>query len=392
MRARLVVSLLLLVAATAAGAWWFTGRDAKGRQYVTQPADRGDIVRTISANGTLNPVTVVNVGTQISGTVHRIHADFNDRVKAGQILAELDPALIQAAIGQRTADLATAEANLKLAQAKHARTRELVAKGFVNRAQLDDAEKETAATEAQVAGARAQLEREQVNLRYSVIRSPISGTVVARNVDVGQTVAATFQTPTLFQIAQDLRRMQIYTSVAEADVGLIRDGQPVRFTVDAFPDQEFSGTVTQVRLNPTVQQNVVTYNVVVGTDNDRGILLPGMTAHVFITLETRDGVLRVPNTALRFRPQNGNGDRQNGGGGRNGGPREGDLQRETDSGKTIYRLDPDGRPQPVRIRTGVSDNSYTEVLGGELREGDPLILRQQGPEQRGRPSAFRFGL
>lgn len=392
MRAKLAVSLLLLVAATAAGAWWFTGRDAKGRQYVTQPADRGDIVRTISANGTLNPVTVVNVGTQISGTVHRIHADFNDRVKAGQILAELDPALIQAAIGQRTADLATAEANLKLAQAKHARTRELVAKGFVNRAQLDDAEKETAAAAAQVASAKAQLEREQVNLRYSVIRSPISGTVVARNVDVGQTVAATFQTPTLFQIAQDLRRMQIYTSVAEADVGLIRDGQPVRFAVDAFPEQEFSGTVTQVRLNPTVQQNVVTYNVVVGTDNDRGILLPGMTAHVFITLETREGVLRVPNATLRFRPQNGNGNRQNGGGGRNGGPQEGKSQRGVNSGKTVYRLDPDGRPQPVRIRTGASDNSYTEVLGGELREGDPLIVRQQGPEQRGRPSAFRFGL
>lgn len=381
MSVKLAVSLLLLIAATAAGAWWFTGRDAKGQQYVTQPADRGDIVRAISANGTLNPVTVVNVGTQISGTVYKLYADFNDEVKAGQILAELDPALIQAAIAQRKADLASAEASFKLAQVKEARTRELVGKGFVNRAQLDDAVKETEAAAAQVAAAKAQLEREQVNLRYSVIRSPISGIVVARNVDLGQTVAASFQTPTLFQIAQDLRRMQIYTSVAEADVGLIREGQPVRFTVDAFPDQEFSGTVTQIRLNPTVQQNVVTYNVVVGTDNDRGILLPGMTAHVFITLDTRNGVLRVPNAALRFRPRNDNG-----------GPGEGGERRNGGGGKTVYRVGENGKPVPVKIKTGAADNSYTEVLGGEIKDGEPLIIRSQSQEQRGRPSAFRFGL
>jgi HlyD family secretion protein len=383
MRIKAMLFVAALALAAAAGGWEYLHRVNDRPPYVTAIVDRGDIVQTIAANGTLNPVILVNVGTQISGTVHRIYVDFNDQVKAGQVLAELDPALIQAAIAQRQADLASAEACLRLAPVKERRTRELVAKGFVHQAQLDDAIKETEAAEAQVAAARAQLEREQVNLRYSVIRSPISGIVVARNVDVGQTVAASFQTPTLFQIAKDLKQMQIYAAVAEADVGAIQIGQQVRFTVDAFPEQTFVGIVSQIRLNPTVQQNVVTYNVVVTADNPEGILLPGMTAHVYITLRTRENALRVPNAALRFVPQS---------------EREAPFARsqrpEPPGTRTVYRLEQGKLLVPVQIRTGISDSNYTEVVSGELKAGDTIVLRQARTERTsgtGGP-AFRFRL
>ena len=380
MRIKAILFVGALALAAAAGGWAYLHRVNEQQPYVTALVDRGDIVQTISANGTLNPVVLVNVGTQISGTIHKLYADFNDQVKAGQVLAELDPSLIQAAIAQRQADLASAEAQLRLAQAKERRTRELVAQGFVHQAQLDDAIKEAEAAAAQVAAARAQLEREQVNLRYSVIRSPISGIVVARNVDVGQTVAASFQTPTLFQIAKDLKQMQIYAAVAEADVGAIQVGQQVRFTVDAFPDREFVGTVSQIRLNPMIQQNVVTYNVVVTADNREGILLPGMTAHVHITLRTRANALRVPNAALRFVPR----------GGRETGTER--RRAEAPDRKTVYRLEEGKRLVPVQISTGISDNHYTEVVGGELRAGDTIVLRQQRTDRPEAGGPFRFRL
>lgn len=372
MRVKFVVAVVLLAAGGAAVWWWTQNGNQQREQYVTQPVDRGPIVQAITANGTLNPVILVNVGTQISGTVKTLQADFNQRVEAGQILAELDPALIEADIAKSRAELASAEAGLRLAQVRERRNRELVAKGFVNQAQLDDSIKEREAAEAQVRAARAALDRQQVNLRYSVIRSPISGIVVARNVDIGQTVAASFQTPVLFQIAKDLKQMQIYASVAEADVGAIRIGQTVRFTVDAYPEREFTGTVSQIRLNPTVQQNVVTYNVVVSAANDEEILLPGMTANVQITLRTREDVLRVPNAALRFVPDADSAPPKAGG------------------GKTVYKLDRKGVLVPVEVRTGAADSAYTEIVAGDLGPGDGVVVRRAASAKKKSPSPFRF--
>jgi len=236
--------LALLVMVLAAAAWWWNGnRKPAEPQYRTVTADRGDIVAEVSANGTLNPVTLVNVGTQVSGTVRRIEADFNQQVKAGQVLAELDPALFKAALAQSTANLANAQAQLDLAEANAVRMQTLFRQEYVSRQELDQTTAARAQAAAQVRLARAQVTRDQTNLGFSIIRSPVDGTVINRQIDVGQTVAASFQTPTLFQIGKDLTQMQIDSTVSEADIGQIKVGQPVKFRVDAFPDTEYSGAV-----------------------------------------------------------------------------------------------------------------------------------------------------
>ena len=282
------LTLALALAAVAVIGWRPQG-GSPAPGYRTETVDRGDIIQTVSANGTLNPVVLVNVGTQVSGTVQKIRADFNDQVSEGQVLAELDPSLFQAQVKQSEANLLIAQASLNLARIKFNRTATLHQKQLIANEELDIARQQVDAAAAQVKLAEGQLERDRINLRNSVIRSPISGVVVARNVDVGQTVAASFQTPTLFQIAQDLRQMQIYTNVSEADVGNLSVNSPVQFSVDTFPGLNFPGRIRQIRLNPTVQQNVVTYNVVVEVDNEDGRLMPGMTAHVLITLAERHG-------------------------------------------------------------------------------------------------------
>ncbi|MGH8751925.1 MAG: efflux RND transporter periplasmic adaptor subunit [Burkholderiales bacterium] len=346
---------LILIAAVAAvlfAGWRSLQGDTGQQRYKTQAVDRGDIVQTISANGTLNPVILVNVGTQISGTVLKLHADFNQRVSAGQVLAELDPALINAQILQDEANLLNAQANLKGMRIKEERSRALLEKNFITQSQLDDAVQAREAAQAQVEAARAQVTRDRTNLRYSVIRSPISGVVVARSVDLGQTVAASFQTPTLFQIAQDLTQMQIDTSIAEADIGGIEVGRKVEFGVDAFPDQPFEGVVRQLRLNPTIQQNVVTYDVVVAVDNAEEKLKPGMTAHVKIFAQRRDNVLRAPNAALRFRPEDGE-------------------KFKTGGGPLVFRV-VNNELAPLRVKTGAADANFTEVISAELKPGDVL--------------------
>ena len=284
-------------------AWWLMPKKAAPEsRYVTAALERGDITQTVAANGTLNPVKLVSVGSQISGIVYKLYVDFNDRVKAGQVLLELDPALTRAQLQQSEANLASAQASLELAQANEERMRSLYAQEYVSRLELDQAVQALKAAQAQVALVQAQVARDRTNLNFTVIRSPVSGVVVSRQVDLGQTVAASLSAPTLFQIAQDLGKMQIDSNYAEADVGNIRVGQPVNFHVDAFPNRNFSGTVKQIRLNPTTQQNVVTYDVVVAVDNPELLLMPGMTAYVNITLAKREAALLVPNAALRFRP------------------------------------------------------------------------------------------
>ncbi|HUW49609.1 MAG TPA: efflux RND transporter periplasmic adaptor subunit [Sulfuricella sp.] len=371
-RSLLVFAVLAAVVGGGIYYWQHQGGGQPQDRFKTQPVDRADVVQTISANGTLSPVVLVNVGTQVSGTVKRLNADFNSRVKEGQILAELDPALFEAQLKQDQANVANAEANLVLMQAKEERARALLQKGFISQDAVDQARQQLDSALAQLKLAQAQLTRSRTNLNYSVIRSPISGVVVARNVDMGQTVAASFQTPVLFQIAGDLKQMQIETSVAEADIGDLKTGLPVRFTVDAFLDRQFEGRVKEIRLNPSIQQNVVTYNVVVAVENPDEILLPGMTAHVQVTVSRHANVLRVSNAALRYRPMKEDGSEATD---KNDGKKEKDR-----GGATVYRLD-NGKSVAVKIKTGISDGSYTEVLGDGLKEGDLLITREIGTKK-----------
>lgn len=377
-------STIWLLAAVVASSTlaYFAGRrqqDAADKeQYRTEVVSRGEITQTVSANGTLNPVVLVNVGTQISGRIQRLHADFNDHVAAGQILAELDPRLVDAQLRQSRAAVASARAELRLAESEERRTRSLVERKFLSAADLDKAAKTTAVARAVLETALAKVAFEETNLHYTVIRSPVSGVVISRNVDVGQTVAATFQTPVLFQIAQDLTRMQIDTNLAEADVGGVRVGQTVGFTVDAYPEKTFSGVVRQIRLNPTVQQNVVTYDVVVSVDNPEGLLLPGMTAVVIIRVAEQREVLRVPLAALRFRPAENSGA----------------APFDTGEGERIvYRLER-GKAVPLPVRTGIYGQRHAELVDGELKEGDLLVVeeldgrRPAGPAGRPRLRLF----
>ena len=363
--------LLLAISSAGYALWKKMPAEQPPQKFKTEKIERGDVVQTITANGTLNPVVVINIGTQISGTIQKLHVNFNDQVTAGQILAELDPSLLSATLKQSQANLASVEANSRLARTKEARARKLVALGFVVQSQLDEAVEVLDAAKAQVKVVKAQIERDEANLRYSTIRSPISGIVIARPVDIGQTVAASFQTPTLFQIAQDLKVMQIDTSIAEADIGKIKLQQEVSFSVDTFPDKNFSGKVKQIRLNPTIQQNVVTYNVVIAADNSEGTLLPGMTAHVQINTQQHTQVLRVPNAALRYKPS------------------DAELVNK-DSSPKLYKVI-QGKPASFNVKLGIADNLYTEIVSGDLKEGDQVITRELGARKgQGDQGPFRF--
>lgn len=369
--------IALVAAAIALLGWWgLRASPEAGTRYETVAVDRGAVRQVVSANGTLNPVVLVNVGTQVSGTVASLHADYNDRVKAGQVLARLDPSLTEAQLAASRASVANAQAELRLAVANERRSRELFDAKMVAQSALDQAESELARAQAQVALARAQVQRDETNLRYTIIRSPVAGVVIARDVDIGQTVAASFQTPTLFKIAKDLRQMQIDTSVAEADIGGLRVGMPVSFTVDAFAGREYRGSVRQIRLNPKIEQNVVSYNVVIDVNNDDLSLVPGMTANVRILIAERDNVLRLPNTVLRYRPEKTNG---------------GANDRTAAGGRKVYRLEGD-EARVVSFVPGISDNRYTEIAGGELKPGDALIVRDREAKDEKSGRRSRFGL
>jgi len=362
---------LLLVAGGVAGYVYYQRHHQAVPEslYRTESVDRGDMVQTVSANGTLNPVTLVSVGTQVSGTVKKLFTDFNQKVKQGQVLLELDDSLYAAQVRQSEANVRNVEASLSLARANEARMQNLFAQDYVSRLELDQAVQARESAEAQIAQAQAQLSKDRVNLGYAVIRSPVSGVVVAREVDVGQTVAASFQTPELFKIAQDLSKMQIHSSFAEADVGQIRVGQPANFTVDAFPARKFKAVVHEVRLNPTIQQNVVTYDVVLDVSNPDQVLLPGMTAYVGITLAEKQDVLRVPNTALRYHPV------------QQGAPKADKSQhrKKESATRTLYVLR-DGKPVAVPLELGITDNHYTEIVSGTLQPGDQVIVGDALPQ------------
>src|SRR5881409_3020445 len=333
-------------------------RNASAENYQLAIVTRGPITQAVTATGTLNPVVNVQVGSQVSGNIAKLFADFNSQVKAGQVVAQIDPALFQATVTQAEGDLASAQAALELARVNAKRTQELFARKTSSQADLDQALANLHQAEANLKIKQGALDKAKADLEHCTITSPIDGVVISRNVDVGQTVAASLQAPVIFQIANDLTKMQIDANVAEADVGVLEVGQDVDFTVDAFPMRTFHGKVVQVRNAPITVQNVVTYDTVIGVSNPDLKLKPGMTANVSIIVAHKDNVLQIKNAALRYRPAEAAppemGSRSPAPAGARGGGRSGSSQ-EGRTERTVYIL-PDGasHPQPVQIKTGIS--------------------------------------
>ncbi len=373
--------------------------------YRLEKIDRGDIVVSVSATGTLNAVTTVQVGSQVSGTIAKLYADFNDMVKDGQLLAQLDPTFLQATVNEQKANMDRATAQVQEAQRTFDRTSDLFSKTLVSQADMDAATTALESAKASLQQAKAALERAQVNLRYATIRAPISGVVISRSVDVGQTVAASLSAPTLFAIANDLRKMQVQASVDEADIGQIKPGQQVIFRVDAFAEVEFNGVVSQIRLAPTITQNVVTYTVIVDVDNPKQKLMPGMTATLTIEVERREGVLRVPVQATRFTPpvdeakketadaglgadtssvqrREMRGERRMRRGDEEGRPQGGDGERRRSTRGRLWIMK-DGNPQPVFVRRGIQNTQFAEIESSELKEGDEVIVGIAGAQASG---------
>jgi HlyD family secretion protein len=341
--------------------------------YQTATVTQGPITQLVTATGTLNPVVNVQVGSQVSGNIQKLFADFNSPVKAGQTVAQIDPALFQAAVTQAEGDLATAQAAFELAKVNAARTQELFAKRNSSQQDLDTANATLHQAEGNVKIKQGALDKAKADLDHCTITSPIDGVVISRNVDVGQTVAASLQAPVIFAIANDLTKMQIDSNVAEADIGAVSIDQNVDFTVDAFPTQTFHGKVVQVRNAPITVQNVVTYDTVIGVSNPDLKLKPGMTANVSIVIEHKDSVVQLKNAALRYRPADAVTAEQPKPTSSPSGQRP-TAARERKPERTVYVLSY-GRPKPVQIKTGISDGIMTEVTEG-LKEGDRVVTAE----------------
>lgn len=401
MKKRLLLMLAVIsIVSVSVAAYYRSNRADGGPHLVTAPVTRGDVVETVQATGSLQAVTTVQVGTQVSGTIKSLKADFNSEVRAGQVIAELEPSLFQTQVDQAQAtvvrlqaDVERARVELADAQVKFRRAGELKAKQLIPetdyetaQAALHSAEAALKSAEAQVVQARASLNQNQVNLGHTIIRAPIDGIVISRDVDVGQTVAASMQAPILFTIARDLTQMQVSASIDESDIGRIQNGQVVTFRVDAYPNETFSGTVSQVRLQPVIDQNVVSYATVIDVPNPELKLKPGMTATVTVQVARSDAALRVPSAALLFRPT---AETLAAFGGQGSDPpaeiREVDAQqvvnrRQTPDGQSsqvrrgarVWVL-ADGRLRPVVVQAGVSDGTTTAIVGGELTENADVV-------------------
>ena len=364
-------------------------RNAVAENYQISIVTRGPITQAVTATGTLNPVVNVQVGSQVSGNIAKLFADFNSQVKAGQVVAQIDPALFQATVTQAEGDLASAQAALELAKLNATRTEELFAKKTSSKADLDQAVANLHQAEANVKIKQGALDKAKADLDHCTITSPIDGVVISRSVDVGQTVAASLQAPVIFQIANDLTKMQIDANVAEADVGVLEVGQDVDFTVDAFPMRTFHGKVVQVRNAPITVQNVVTYDTVIGVSNPDLKLKPGMTANVSIVVAHKDNVLQIKNAALRYRPAEATPGEIRSRSPAPAGTRGSTGRERRTSERTVYVLSV-GRPQPVQIKTGISDGVVTEVIEG-LKEGDRVVTAELSSKSpAGSPPANPF--
>ncbi|MRW92476.1 efflux RND transporter periplasmic adaptor subunit [Duganella sp. FT80W] len=401
---KIALGIALLVIGGGAAAYYSKSKTpvVPPPRFRTAAVDSGNITQTVTATGTINPVALINIGSQVSGTVGELKADFNDHVVKGQVLLKLDPTIFNAQVRQAEAQLASAKASLRLAQATHARNQTLVTQSFISPLALDQSKREVDVAQANIQLSQAQLARAQADLDNSVIRSPIDGVIIKRTIDLGQTVAASFTTPQLFQIARDLTKMQIDTSVSEADVGSLKEGQEARFVVDAYPDKEFNARMRQFRLAANVVQNVVTYNVVLDVDNKDELLKPGMTAQVRLLVGNRQNVLRVPTAALRFRLSDEEIEKQKkqeaaaasasasasaSAVAANDAPSDDDasFRSKADLARSfrIYTLDDKNQPKPLDVKIGLSNFRYTEVVGGELKKGDKVITRAIGNDQAG---------
>lgn len=433
MRTRSRIGILALAGLTlAAGVALAFRSRGNGPRYLAAVVDRGDIADVVGATGVLQAVVTVQVGSQVSGTIQSLYADFNSTVKKDQVVARLDPSLFQARVAQAKANLESARAQVQRSSAniadtkqKYERARELAAQNLVPpsdlesaKAAYDGAMAAHEADRAAVSQAEATLNQAEVDLAHTVISAPIDGVVLARNVDVGQTVAASFQAPILFVIANDLTHMQVNASIDEADIGRVRRGQQVKFSVDAYADSTFVGAVEQVRLQPVTTQNVVTYNTIISVDNKDLRLMPGMTATVTMIIQNRENALRLPAPALRFRPEGfeerrgargpgapatpapggagggaprvasneGRRPRADGGGsdGRGGAQGQGpggDSAERPGRPALVFVLGPDGKPAPARLRLGISDGRFVEVLSG-LEEGASVIVADEAARPR----------
>ena len=437
MKKKIIIIAVIIIALTVTGIVLgltvFNRGNGSNAKYKKEAVDRGNIEALVVTTGTLNPVTIVDVGSQVSGEIEKIYVDFNSQVKEGQVIAQLEQSQFITRVNQDKANYQSSVASLEKAKVtfdnierKLERALELFEKDLMSfeekesiETQYYSAKADIQSAEARLEQSKSQLETSQVNLTYTIIKSPIDGVVINRNVNVGQTVAASFQAPVLFQIANDLTKMQVECSVDEADIGKVKESQKVRFTVDAFPDENFSGVVKQVRYSPEVVQNVVTYTTIVDVANPELKLRPGMTATVSIVTGEARNALRVPNAALRFTPNLSQEEmralftsmKRNRSSGREGSSREsqpsqkGDAQGSQRSGSAerqpgrkgfgvsgsqmrdfarVWIEDENGQLKMVFIRKGVTDNSYTEVVSGNLEEGQLLIT---GENSDGRSSS-----
>ncbi len=415
------------VVVIAAVAFLALGSSSEKIVYRFDKVDRGDVEVTITATGTLSADTTVQVGSQVSGTIAKLYADFNTVVRRGQLLAQLDPTSLQASVNDMKAQQDRAQATLNDAERTLRRTKDLFAKNLVAQSDYDAALTAEETAKAGVESAKAQYDRAVINLRYATITSPISGVVISRNVDVGQTVAASLQAPTLYAIANDLRKMQVQAAIDEADIGNVRQGQDVTFHVDAYPDQDFHGTVAQVRLQPTITQNVVNYTVIIDVANPDLKLMPGMTATVSIMVEGRHDVIRVPVLATRFVPPGAEretmqagepkpasadtnahrapGDKQGGHGDRGNWKRGGQQRPAQETSINPLAQPPiqvaaararvwvlrDGKPAPIAITKGVQNERYVEVMQGDLKPGEQVIVGALESQNGGQAAQNPFG-
>ena len=391
--ARAIVTAGIVLAAAGA-AFWFWSREGApaGEGYLTEAADRGPIEVIVTATGTVNPVTTVTVGSYVSGPILELHADYNSAVTKGQLVARIDPRPFQVKVLQADAGLANAKArvdkaraDLALKQLNFARNQTLRGRNLIAQNDLDGARSDFEQAKAQLAleqagvqQADAQLAEARINLDYTNITSPVDGVVVSRSVDVGQTVAASFQTPELFKIAQDLTKMQVNANVSESDIGGVHEGQPASFTVDAYPARSFAGSVVQVRNAPITVQNVVTYDVVIQVANPDLALKPGMTATVSVTTARRDDVLRVPARALRFSPEDAEAGAAAG------------VPPNSPIGSAVYGLDPNGALQRVEIQVGLRDDRFAEVVAGDVEAGEAVVVGLGRPAEKSAPAGSPF--
>lgn len=398
-----IISLIFVVAAV--GGWYFISADSSSEkiEYRIEKVTKGDIQVVVTATGSLSAVTTVQVGSQVSGILSKINVDFNDKVTKGQIVAQIDPTFLEASVRDAEASLQRARAQLNKSKRSYDRIKTLMKKDLASEADYDAAVTEYESSMAGYKQTEAQLERAKINLRYATIKSPIDGVVISRAVDVGQTVAASLSAPTLFTIANDLTKMQVQTSVDEADIGKVEKNQEVTFTVDAYPDQTFKGTVRQVRLSPKVEQNVVNYTVIIDVPNQELKLMPGMTATVTILISKKEEVLKVPTLALRFNPpadeidtariaaqqretpdsarterfrgmREGMGGGMAFGGGGNFNPQEFQRRMAARGGGRIWIMNDRKKLEPVMVRTGLSDGTFTEIVRGKIEEGQEIVV------------------